>query len=702
MQYQKFVNVYHFAPLTEEAPKRKAALEKTTEEQYTGKMKVKLQTRTPLFIPDIREPEREEKHRVYSFFTYDGKTPVIPGSSLRGMLRSVYETLTNSCLSAVDLKEKPVRRTSDAYTPGLLLWNSGKLFLQPACKAIVTGKTREWQKEQARDTMEWGEGQKVWVKTLSGSRPGPKDSRIPTEFVSVISEEAPKTSYGNKEWSEGWYFKGEAGIMKWARGPEKTGYVFLKRGKERLLAQNGETSEQLQELLDVLESYKESSESKTAPKGYRGYQEYRENLKRFLDEHVTGSCFPVHYSEVGEKGTLCYLSPASITKEISYTSVSSILKAQAEHDTCKKIDALCPACRLFGMVGENDPENDSEQDSEQDSEKKPKYLNAYSSRIRVQDALWAESEQTEGTCYEKTVVLQELAGPKKSATEFYLQKPEGENIASWSYDYYTEFGPKERFGKLRLYTPKLSGRKYYWHHRNVKFPPKGAVEKTKRNCTVTPVKSKQEFDFYIYFEQITKQQLDQLIWICNISNLEKKNGKARYGYKLGKGKPLGLGSVELSVEKVEIRRLRKEGRLCYHLASYEKVFGMPYQKIQYDSAGLDKTVKQAFLRLCDFEAVGDYPVCYPAAKGQSVTVADEGFKWFQYNRFKLSGKKKGNKGVTSRAELGFEQHFEKLTEDSPIALRVNALKSGWPDADTYGEEVTATDRIVKRKKGEDK
>ena len=113
MEYKEFVNPYHFAPLAEQSPQREAAPwnEKSQGAHYTGRLKVKLRTRTPLFIPDIREIERkkEQEHKTYSFFSYDGKTPVIPGSSLRGMLRGIYETVTNSCFSVVDLEEKPIR-----------------------------------------------------------------------------------------------------------------------------------------------------------------------------------------------------------------------------------------------------------------------------------------------------------------------------------------------------------------------------------------------------------------------------------------------------------------------------------------------------------------------------------------------------------------------------------------------------------------
>lgn len=78
-------------------------------------------------------------------FSYDGKTPVIPGSSLRGMLRSAYETVTNSCLSVTDIQEKPVRRNSDIYEPGLLQRkDNGTLTLFEAEKIAIIGCDTEY------------------------------------------------------------------------------------------------------------------------------------------------------------------------------------------------------------------------------------------------------------------------------------------------------------------------------------------------------------------------------------------------------------------------------------------------------------------------------------------------------------------------------------------------------------------------------
>jgi CRISPR/Cas system CSM-associated protein Csm3 (group 7 of RAMP superfamily) len=41
----------------------------------------------------------KNKHKIYRFFEYEGK-PALPASSLRGMIRSVFEAVTNSCFVA--------------------------------------------------------------------------------------------------------------------------------------------------------------------------------------------------------------------------------------------------------------------------------------------------------------------------------------------------------------------------------------------------------------------------------------------------------------------------------------------------------------------------------------------------------------------------------------------------------------------------
>ncbi|KPA16872.1 CRISPR-associated protein, partial [Candidatus Magnetomorum sp. HK-1] len=93
---------------------------------YSGRILCKLITKGPLFIPDtntnsensinfnqeiVNEHEKDNlKHKNYTFFRINDRV-TIPGSSIRGMVSSVFETLTNSCFRVMDEKKYLTRRT---------------------------------------------------------------------------------------------------------------------------------------------------------------------------------------------------------------------------------------------------------------------------------------------------------------------------------------------------------------------------------------------------------------------------------------------------------------------------------------------------------------------------------------------------------------------------------------------------------------
>jgi len=82
----------------------------------TGKIKCRLKTLGPLFIPDTSDhhnyfnlPPEENEHKNYGFFRVKDKI-AIPGASIRGMISSVYETLTHSCFRVMDDSKYLTRR----------------------------------------------------------------------------------------------------------------------------------------------------------------------------------------------------------------------------------------------------------------------------------------------------------------------------------------------------------------------------------------------------------------------------------------------------------------------------------------------------------------------------------------------------------------------------------------------------------------
>jgi CRISPR/Cas system CSM-associated protein Csm3 (group 7 of RAMP superfamily) len=144
---EKFVNPYHFVGL-QESCSRQSIPYKEQKGKLTGWVQCRLETLTPVFIPntssatgsddgkhsdvfakDILKEKENKRVKVnsYDFFSYTDlstlqgddlkkhKEPVIPGSEIRGVIRSAFETVTNSCLSTIDDDQLLYKRVQ---TPG--------------------------------------------------------------------------------------------------------------------------------------------------------------------------------------------------------------------------------------------------------------------------------------------------------------------------------------------------------------------------------------------------------------------------------------------------------------------------------------------------------------------------------------------------------------------------------------------------------
>ncbi|HNY38141.1 MAG TPA: TIGR03986 family CRISPR-associated RAMP protein, partial [Petrotogaceae bacterium] len=220
-----------------------------------------------------------------------------------------------------------------------------------------------------------------------------------------------------------------------------------------------------------------------------------------------------------------YMTPACISKEVFNNQLKQILKENGGYNPCSSKE-VCPACALFGMIANDGKEN-----------------TAISSRLRFTDAQ-AELKSNKNEYYDKITILEELASPKVSATEFYMEEP-SIRPDLWNYDYAIKWKGKipER---VKDYKPRIRGRKFYWHSKKVLT----ADEPTERNSTVRPVRAGVTFTFKVYFDRINEEELKKLIWTLNLGSNENTNC-----HKMGKGKPIGLGSVKIKVDKVIERKV---------------------------------------------------------------------------------------------------------------------------------------------------
>ena len=639
-----FLNPYNFISF----PQKKAEAYTDTD-KHTGVIEYTITTKTPLFIPNsssdkaFKESEKVTDHKSYDFFSYTnlnpGKTyeneyhlPVVPGSEMRGVVRNAYETLTDSCMGLLNEEIYPVKRSYEKFIPGLLYKNKDKLVLYSAASYRVDIKISRKYKN----------GKKLYFTPQRAT----KEKKDKNGNVKTIRYWKIVTSVGE---NRGNYLK-EGYLLKWGMGliesEDKNNknsdnknfnnknsnikanyHIYQAKKEEEISFFTREKVER--KVVAVIDSY--LAQPAITPENEKAYMEYKKDLVDFLNGNEE-KYFPVNYSALDKENI--YLAPAVYSKEIYNNSIG---KLAGEFAPCK--EDFCPACDLFGHIGKTNK-------------------TCKGSGIRFTD-LYVKEEKTPENYnqyyLENKITLQTLGGPKLGNVEFYLKKPD-KNASFWTYDYYIlNWNVKVAPGELR-------GRKYYWHHPQVHFEK---VEPTNLNKTVRPVKEGIEFKGKLYYESISKKQLEQLIWILN-------SGSEQLGLKLGAAKPLGLGSISCTVDQVQERKIKlAEDGLVY---SVEKI---PLENITYETVGFSQNVKEEFYLIAGLNTVSkNIPITYPRTYEQKNGKMEEGFKWFGLNHW--IGKA-GNGMIGNRKNVEILKTLPPIKTDKglPYDPQVERKKQYW-------------------------
>lgn len=603
---EEFLNPYHFIPL----PEKKTITQKEDSETFTGKITYEIVTKTPLFIPNTSCESafgNMGEHKSYDFYSYkelkEGEAcestwdPVIPGSEVRGMLRSVYEAVTGSCMSSINADMPIFYRGNmrDFLNPGLLK-REGKSVVLIGANAVY------WNKKWA-DQTDYVDGQKLFYFAEEKGR---------RNYVKGRPSAISRTG------AYGYLLRGESGMRK------KNVAIFSPVENQIITTFDDIHQKNFRELL---EAYKKDSDS---------YGAYAKEYQKFM-EGKKEQYFPVYYKKkyIGRREQV-HIAPAAITKWKYNNSVKDLLR---DMNPCHMDEKLCPACSLFGMI---------------DSESKQKGI---ASRLRFAD-MTLEKVKGMGEVYCEQIDLKELAGPHLSNAQMYLKQPEG--MDDWNYDSNAE----------------INGRKFYWHHADWNMEDVKAEKNTERNVTVRPVAEGVTFTGELFFDHLTWKELKQMLCLCDISR------SGELGYKLGMGKPLGLGSIEMRIRTVKIRILSPEKDDFYseksfdfsekeiNLSNKEQLYdffneGMGNSEeqkrtciISYEQAGFlnENLIKEWFELLMGFGSTKGHTISYPYTDKQlekmEVEIEDKngtkkigGFQWFVVNKGL-----KGNKQCLVRAE----------------------------------------------------
>lgn len=129
---------------------------------------------------------------------------------------------------------------------------------------------------------------------------------------------------------------------------------------------------------------------------------------------------------------------------------------------------------------------------------------------------------------------QPLMGPKPTSYQFYLnQTSKADTCENWNNDKAT-----------------IRGYKLYWHQSTKKansWKNPSVKEGDKLSKYIQPIDSGMTFQSRIYFDNLSDIELGALLLTLNLDRLYTEDDKNKsISYKLGKGKPIGLGSIRLN------------------------------------------------------------------------------------------------------------------------------------------------------------
>jgi len=128
------MNPYDFVRLPQ--PAERISVRKQGHDHFmgqSGQLACRLTAETPLFVPGYRaEAAGRSRQHEHLRFCRDGQTPIIPGTSLKGVLRSVAEAVSGSCFIYDQLLYE--RRAIEYDLPGKYTHCEDPSHLCPACR----------------------------------------------------------------------------------------------------------------------------------------------------------------------------------------------------------------------------------------------------------------------------------------------------------------------------------------------------------------------------------------------------------------------------------------------------------------------------------------------------------------------------------------------------------------------------------------
>ncbi|AGY58605.1 TIGR03986 family type III CRISPR-associated RAMP protein [Gloeobacter kilaueensis] len=593
MTHSRFHNPYNFVP----APPRRLgdrhlgdaippSHHRLHPDRYSGRIAVTLTTVTPLLLLDTaRVSENDQtKHKTYPLRLGADGRPYLPPTSLKGMLRSAYEAVTNSRLSVFFGHDKRLAyrmpaRDGLSLVPVRIEGNQIQILLgtNNNLPALHNGHWQipnsvmyaAWLPRYDTSTgevsaatavgfagMQHGDLAGAWLEEIERLPRSPRQRPFKYWRVRKLVRAGENLGRAPQPSRPSRYHVPTGRPMR-----EQKGYVCLTGGTGNPPKHNidGKHDERLFfSTADPLPVAPLTADLKTQWRELiRNYQSIHAEERR-QNRSGPPALAHSHWSRqvVGgesetelKTGTLCYaavdrdhegrygvyaLYPVMISRALYDAAPIDLLDASLHPATA--LQELSPAERVFGWVNQDG-------------------TGSYRGNLRIGPVTCTADDAAERFAI-PGVPLAILGQPKPQQIRFYV----AEDVAGRALQANT---PKED-GYMHPYERikrSLRGRKVYPHHANLsqnywnsptqdrtqrelqeyRRPENGTEPRDDQNRSILGwVKPERQFRFDIDITNLSEVELGALLWLLDLPE--------RHYHRLGGGKPLGFGSVRLSID----------------------------------------------------------------------------------------------------------------------------------------------------------
>jgi len=450
---------YNFVPLNQTVVEveQRPDFDKYHNDRYTGYIDIKIENLTPLYIRNSdKEDKDKDKQKSYEFFNVDGKY-IIPGSSIRGMIRTLVEIISYGKFG---------------------YFNDERLYYRGL--ADCSNLRQEYQ-NKINNNVEAGY---LYYDQNSRSykiKPAMKKNNKTFNTFNDISKEF---SYEKKE-DGSW--KGWSG--KFSNKKRKNWIIY-------------EPDQNAKEIIEINQD---------------DIKNYKNDKNRNIPTDLLDSAKNKRLNNV----TFDHGVPVFYTK---YNGVDGKTHIAFGHTRYFRL----PYEKTIGDHIPKDLKDDNKTDlAEAIFGKESKFA----SRVFFEDAVLQNNPQD--AFYEKTSP-KILSSPKPTCFQHYLEQSSNDPRQLNQLNHWNS-NASIRGNKLYWHrnTPSNSNEEHSWNE--------GKIIKDTQHTVIKPLKENNEFKGRIRFENLSSVELGALLFAIDLPE--------NCAHKLGMGKPLGLGSVKITIDE---------------------------------------------------------------------------------------------------------------------------------------------------------